>query len=156
MAYMSYTTVSDPKWNDFGHTSIDCKVRFDAYPNLGPLNFTANPLDTEPHGVEIFNRCVAGDFGPVAEYVAPVILPQSRPLTPEQFYGWLDGLGKIDPFVAAIEQVEPVAKKLTCRNQFNNSTLFAWDMVLMTHVAPKLWGDTWQVDLASSWVAAAL
>lgn len=36
------------------------------------LPFGANPLDVEPHGVELFNRAKAGEFGPVAPYVAPV------------------------------------------------------------------------------------
>ena len=33
--------------------------------------FTASPVDIVAHGREIFERCAAGEFGEVAEYVAP-------------------------------------------------------------------------------------
>jgi len=83
------------------------------------------------------------------------VLPLTSPLSPDKFYGWLDSLGKLDPFAAAIEQVTPVAKKMTCRNQFNNSTSFTWDMVLMTLVAPLVWDANWQDQVSGSWVAAS-
>ena len=61
---MNYTTVENPIWNRDG-TIIDCVVSF---AGLGKVPFSASPNDA-PHSVEIYNRCVAGDFGPIAEYV---------------------------------------------------------------------------------------
>lgn len=95
--------------------------------------------------------------GTVVEYVPPVpiVRPEDRNLSAEQFYKMLDvGLGKFDQFAAAIESVTPPSKKLTCRNQFNNSTSFSWEMALMTTIAPLVWGSGWQNDVASAWIAA--
>ena len=39
------------------------------------MPFTASPDDTESHGQEIFAAAVAGEFGEVAPYAAPVIDP---------------------------------------------------------------------------------
>ncbi|SDP08154.1 hypothetical protein [Phyllobacterium sp. OV277] len=91
-----------------------------------------------------------------ATIVSAPVTPLGLALDPDQFYSLLDGLGKIDQFMGGIETVTPTAKKLTCRNQFNNSTMFTWDMVLMALVAPKVWGDAWQDDLSSAWIAAAV
>ena len=49
------------------------------HPQFGTIPFGADPNDPEPHGRELFARAVAGEFGPIAEYVAPivpVIIPQ--------------------------------------------------------------------------------
>jgi hypothetical protein len=70
---MRYTNVTSPTWN-IDSTMIDCQVTFEV---LGVLPFTASPNDTNAHGREIYARCIAGDFGPVAEYVpAPDEGPQ--------------------------------------------------------------------------------
>lgn len=66
---MNYTNVTNPQWADAEHTAINCNVDFD---DIGTVPFTANPLDTSnPSSVEIYDQCVAGDYGPVAEYVPP-------------------------------------------------------------------------------------
>lgn len=61
---MKYTTVESPTWNRDG-TMIDCIVTFE---RIGRVPFSAHPNDL-PHSVEIYNRCIAGDFGPIADYV---------------------------------------------------------------------------------------
>lgn len=61
---MNYTTVENPTWSKDG-SMIDCVVDF---VGLGKLPFSAHPNDL-PHSVEIYNRCVAGEFGPIADYV---------------------------------------------------------------------------------------
>lgn len=147
-----YTDVQNPQYSAPDNSTIDCDVLFSHETQF--LRFTANPLDVMPYGVEIFNRCFAGDFGVIAPYVAPVVLPSDVSLTADQFYTLLDTLGELDNFINAIETVTLVAKKLTCRNQFNNSTTFTWDMVLMTLVAPIVWGATWQDDIGPAWVTA--
>ena len=66
---MNYTNVTNPTWANAEHTSIDCKVTFD---EIGTVPFTANPLDTSnPSSKQIFDQCVAGDYGVIAEYVPP-------------------------------------------------------------------------------------
>lgn len=73
---MNYTTVENPTWNRDG-TMINCVVDF---VGLGKVPFSASPDDLS-HSIEIYNRCLAGDFGPVADYVpAPDEGPQ--PPTP--------------------------------------------------------------------------
>lgn len=65
-----------PKWESFSNDSILLNVKFVGFEEHLP--FTATPSDTEAHGVGLFNRAVAGEFGPIAPFVPPVI-------TPEQF-----------------------------------------------------------------------
>lgn len=66
---MNYTSVTNPQWANAEHTVINCDVDFT---DIGTVPFTANPLDTSnPSSKEIYNQCVAGDYGPVAEYVPP-------------------------------------------------------------------------------------
>jgi hypothetical protein len=36
------------------------------------MQFNATSFDTEAHGVDLFNRAKAGEFGEVAPFVAPV------------------------------------------------------------------------------------
>ena len=66
---IKYTSVTNPIWN-YEHNAINCMVVFE---HLGtePVEFHATPWDTMPHGVEIYNRCLAGDFGSVGDYVVP-------------------------------------------------------------------------------------
>jgi len=66
---MNYTNVTNPKWSNAEHSTIDCEVTFN---EIGIVPFTANPLDTSnPSSKQIFDQCVAGDYGVVAEYVPP-------------------------------------------------------------------------------------
>jgi hypothetical protein len=66
---MQYNAVTDLVYADFEKTKIDCAV---AFVDAGILLFTADKNDLEPHGREIFERAVAGEFGEIGEYVAPV------------------------------------------------------------------------------------
>lgn len=65
---MQYTQVTSPRWANAEQTAIDCTVTFTG---LGVAPFTAGLTDSTPHGVEIFNRAVIGEFGAVAAYVPP-------------------------------------------------------------------------------------
>jgi len=66
---MEYTSVTNPIWADAEHSAINCIVDF---VDVGTVPFTANPLDTSnPSSKQIFDECVAGDYGPVAEYIPP-------------------------------------------------------------------------------------
>ncbi len=66
---MKYSTVSNPKFSSLDNLSIDCEVFFEHLGETVP--FTACKNDTEPHGREIFTRCVAGEFGFVGAYAPP-------------------------------------------------------------------------------------
>lgn len=66
---ITYSEAHSPKWGDVAHESLSLVVTFD---HCGTVPFTCMANDTA-HGSEIFARAVAGDFGPVSEYVAPVV-----------------------------------------------------------------------------------
>jgi hypothetical protein len=79
---MKYTDVAAPRFANAEQTQIDCLVVF---PSLGPAPtpYTAAELDPgAEHSEEIFKRCLAGEFGPVApfEEVQPVAAPKREPL----------------------------------------------------------------------------
>ena len=51
--------------------SLDLVVKFDHLDFEVP--FTARADDPEPHGRDLYARAMAGEFGEVAAYVAPVV-----------------------------------------------------------------------------------
>ena len=67
---MKLITAHSPVWANIEHTCIDLKVSFAELPDID-LPFTANPHDSEIHGRDIFNRAIAGEFGPIMEYTPP-------------------------------------------------------------------------------------
>lgn len=77
---MSYSQVKNPIWANAEHTAINCEVDFDAMDDEF-VPFTASPNDNTIYGSQIFDRCLAGDYGAVAEYAPP---PPPPPPTAEQ------------------------------------------------------------------------
>lgn len=74
---MKYTQVLNPQWANEEHTAINCDVDFDdLLEELVP--FTAVASGDYEHSHQIFAECVAGQYGEIAEYVAPVI-PEPTP-----------------------------------------------------------------------------
>lgn len=67
---MKFKTVRNPKWVNAARTRLDCEVDFDDLVEEF-VPFLAVASGDYPHTHEIFARCVAGEFGPVAEYVPP-------------------------------------------------------------------------------------
>ena len=68
---MKYTVVKNPIWANAEKTQINCEVDFDALVE-DFVPFTADPNDKfNASSKEIFDRCVAGDFGNVADYSPP-------------------------------------------------------------------------------------
>jgi len=65
----------NPVWANEEKTSIELQCKFSHYESLGLTEndgyyqFTASLDDIEPHGVEIFNKAKAGDYGTIADYV---------------------------------------------------------------------------------------
>jgi hypothetical protein len=60
----------EPFWNDAEEKSIHLTVKWVEFNEEMP--FGACSFDPEPHGVDLFNRAKAGEFGEVAPYTAPV------------------------------------------------------------------------------------
>ena len=86
---VNYRDVREPHWSSSECSSINCQVFFE---HLGQeVPFTASPLDSEPHGREIFERCVSGEFGAVAPPKLDAPAPVHEELHPPAFpTGWHD------------------------------------------------------------------
>jgi hypothetical protein len=67
---MQLEYAKNPVWANAEHTMIDLTIKWDGINEEYP--FTASPTDVEAHGRAIFEAAVAGQFGEVAEYIAPV------------------------------------------------------------------------------------
>ncbi len=65
-----YTDVRNPQWNNAEHNQIVCEVNFN-HLNLGYVPFTADPTDVMEYSKTIFDECVAGKYGEIAEYIPP-------------------------------------------------------------------------------------
>lgn len=101
------------------------------------------------------NGTVYGKYWNGSVIAAFPVLPETTKLTTEQFYVMLEDDGKLDAFIDAIETVTPTSKKLTCRNQFNNSAEFSWTMTVVVTVMPIVYGSGWQAAVGPLWVAAS-
>lgn len=60
----------NPKWSDYDQTQIDLEVDFDELDDEY-VPFTASPNDVLSWGTELYDRAVAGEFGPVADFEPP-------------------------------------------------------------------------------------
>lgn len=82
---MRYTQVLNPTWANAEHTAINCDVDFDDLrEELVP--FTAVAEGDYEHSHQIFAECVAGNYGEIAEYVAPPVpeyVPPPQPTKEE-------------------------------------------------------------------------
>lgn len=78
----------NPVWNDQAHTTITLIVKFVEIPEEMP--FGATPFDPMPYGVELFNNAVAGDYGTVAPYVAPIPNAEQNKATATQLLSATD------------------------------------------------------------------
>lgn len=63
--------VLNPIYANSVGNAINCMVKFSHLSDVVP--FGATSYDPEEYGVQIFNSLLAGDFGPIAPYVPPVI-----------------------------------------------------------------------------------
>lgn len=76
---MSHSIVSarSPRWSDQEHSAIVLWVVFkDTESVYGEVPFAASPNDSEPHGVELFERAAAGEFGEVLEPTQDMVQAQ--------------------------------------------------------------------------------
>ena len=74
----TFNTPTDLKYINAENTLISMSVQFSEFNEI--LTFIASNTDTEQHGRELFTRAVAGEFGPIAAYVAPIVTtPPTQP-----------------------------------------------------------------------------
>jgi hypothetical protein len=64
---MKYIEVRNPKWANESLSIIECEVRFETLPEKF-VPFAANPNDIYPHTIEIYNRCLSEEFGPIQPF----------------------------------------------------------------------------------------
>jgi hypothetical protein len=70
---LTIKAVRKPRWSDAAHTALNLFVTFEETADThGEMPFTALANDTEDHGRDLFERAVAGEFGAIPAYVAPV------------------------------------------------------------------------------------
>jgi len=63
------TSLVNPRWANAEQTLIDCEITTSQFGDE-VLPFTASAKDVEAHGRALFARLVAGDFGPIADFVS--------------------------------------------------------------------------------------
>ena len=61
----------DPQWYSDDGQQIFLIVKWEEFNEEMPFN--ACSFDPEPHGVDLYNRAKAGEFGEIAPYVAPIV-----------------------------------------------------------------------------------
>lgn len=67
--------IKNLKWANAKNTLIDLEIN---HPQYGWIPFTADPNDIESYGRQLFVELSAGQFGPIAKYVAsPPYVPTS-------------------------------------------------------------------------------
>jgi len=71
----------NPNWANAQHTLVNLEIE---HPEYGWIPFTANPDDVEAYGRQLFAEASAGQFGPVAEYVAPIASASANKAEAEQ------------------------------------------------------------------------
>ncbi len=59
--------IKNPKYNEDGTVDIEME-----HPVHGWIPFTASPDDVEKSGRLLHAEAIAGNFGPIADYVPPV------------------------------------------------------------------------------------
>lgn len=72
----------NPIYANQEHTVINLMVKFAEFDE--ELPFTAVSDDIHNHGVELFNRAMAGEFGPISDYVEFRTNPEIGTVPPEQ------------------------------------------------------------------------
>jgi hypothetical protein len=78
-----YSSVRNAKWLNDEHTLIACEVNFSHVGFEEWTPFCVDPNDYMPYSKQIFDECVAGRWGQVAEYVSlPVEELVEEPVVP--------------------------------------------------------------------------
>jgi hypothetical protein len=60
----------NPIWNNEEQTAIHLTIKWIEFNEEMP--FLATSYDPEAHGVDLYNRALVGEFGEIADYIAPI------------------------------------------------------------------------------------
>lgn len=72
---ITYSNVRNPVWANIQETEINCEVDFDNIPEEEWSSCTVFGSGDMPYIHEIFERCVAGEFGTITPYESPANIP---------------------------------------------------------------------------------
>lgn len=98
---ITVTSVSFPVWANAEQTLINCDITVEQYPGE-VLPFTADPNDSAEHGRQIYADCVAGAYGSIGAYVAPVIPAEANKAEAERRLKATDWVNQPDVYDPAI------------------------------------------------------
>jgi transglutaminase-like putative cysteine protease len=87
--------IRNPIYSASDNSRIDCEIE---HPVHGWIPFTADPNDVEPLGKEVFDSCIAGDAGPVGDYVAPITSAASNKAEAERRLAATDWVNQPDVY----------------------------------------------------------
>lgn len=73
----TWSAARNPKYSNSAHTLIDVEVNFDDVPDETWSPCTVVASGDQPHIHDLYARCVAGDYGTVADWVQPADLTGS-------------------------------------------------------------------------------
>lgn len=78
------TSLANPKWANSENNAIDCEITTTQFGDE-VLPFTASPNDVEAHGRKIYMDIVEGIYGPIGEYVPPLLpIPETAQIVVEE------------------------------------------------------------------------
>ncbi len=75
---LPFSSIKDPRYVTPNKTAIAVTVIIEGKESLGEQAFIATPHDTEVYGRSLFNQCLKGNYGKIADYVEPP--PMRRPV----------------------------------------------------------------------------
>ena len=76
---LTFEYAKNPIWSSNDGQSISLIVKWVEFNEEMP--FGATSYDTMPHGVDLYNRAKAGEFGEIAAWVDPMEATQPQPQT---------------------------------------------------------------------------
>jgi hypothetical protein len=94
-------SVADPVWANAEQTRINCEIVTEQYPGE-VLPFTADPNDCTEYGPQIYADCVAGKYGTVAPYVAPITPAEQNKAMAQQRLAATDWVNQPDVYDPSI------------------------------------------------------
>ncbi len=83
MIKIEILSARDPQWASEDYSAIDCWVRTNTL--IEEVPFTASKYDCEPHGRELYERCLAGELGEIAPMQPRPQLPPSQLKIPSEY-----------------------------------------------------------------------
>lgn len=75
-------TIKNLQWEDAEHTMFSCMVKYEEFNEEQPTG--VNAIDSYIHIKELWTKGIAGEYGVIAEYVPPPLLPIPEALPEDQ------------------------------------------------------------------------